>query len=206
MTRDGFDAWLAAPLPGLDIVENPSAMYTGWAVDGAAADWELTEIAGHPKAVAGIRADRGRTPLERLAARAARGFTLVRHRADALEVYLYDYHADGYGTQTDLLMLAGAGRFAAPDAEAAVMYWGGNVDPGLPVRGDDPLAVLLVGDARAPRARFVDRHPLDALVEELRPVETDFLAASVDHGDESYGWDAAEVLDPAVRARIPAES
>ncbi|MCX5166591.1 hypothetical protein [Streptomyces antibioticus] len=33
MSRDGFDEWLRTPLPGPDIIENPSAMYTGWAVD-----------------------------------------------------------------------------------------------------------------------------------------------------------------------------
>lgn len=63
MSRDGFDAWLRTPLPGLGIIENPSAMYAGWAVDGADPDWDMTALAAHyPQAVAGIRADRDKTP------------------------------------------------------------------------------------------------------------------------------------------------
>jgi hypothetical protein len=68
MPRDRFDAWLRTPLPRLDIIENPSAVYAGWADDGADPDWDLTGIAAHhPSAVAGIRADRARTPLHLLA-------------------------------------------------------------------------------------------------------------------------------------------
>lgn len=95
MSRDGFDEWLRTPLPGPDIIENPSAMYTGWAVDGAHPDWDLTETAAHyPQAAAGIRADRTKSPLQLLAPRAAQGFNLVRHRDEALEVYLYAYHGE----------------------------------------------------------------------------------------------------------------
>ncbi|WP_405644400.1 hypothetical protein [Streptomyces uncialis] len=173
MSRDGFDAWLRTPLPGLGIIENPSAMYTGWAADGADPDWDMTALAAHyPQAVAGIRADRDKTPQQLLAARAARGDDLLRHRDEALEVYLYDYHGEETRTRTDLLMLAGAGRFAHPGTEAPVMYWGGDIDPGLPMPGEVPLAVLLVTSTRA---RFVDTYPLDALIADLTPVEADFL-------------------------------
>lgn len=56
MSRDGFDAWLRTPLPDLGIIEDPAAMYTGWALDSTEPDWELTGLADHPQAVAGIRA------------------------------------------------------------------------------------------------------------------------------------------------------
>ncbi|MFF5232853.1 hypothetical protein [Dactylosporangium sp. NPDC000521] len=200
MSRAGFDGWLAAPLPGLDVIANPAAMWTGWAIDGADADWDLTALAGSPAAVAGIRAARARTPLELLAARAAGGFTLARHRDGALEIYLYDYHADPYSTQTDLLMLAGAGRFA--DAGAPVMHWGGDVYPDLPLGGDRPLAVLLVD---RDGARFTDHYPVGALIESLRPVEAAFLAASPADGEDA-GWDPTGVLDPAIRAHVPTDS
>ncbi|WP_432988367.1 hypothetical protein [Dactylosporangium sp. CA-233914] len=197
MSRAGFDSWLTTPLPGLDVIENPRDMWRGWALDGQDADWEFAAIADSPAAVAGFREDRRRTPVELLAARAATGFTLARHREQALEIYLYDYHADVYNTQTELLMLAGAGRFA--DAEGAVMYWGGNVYPDLPIDGDEPLAVLLAG---ADGARFAGRYPVDRLIEQLRPVEAAFLGAVVDSGDENIGWDDSEMLDPAVRAQL----
>ncbi|MEH0626140.1 hypothetical protein [Streptomyces stelliscabiei] len=98
MARDGFEEWLRTPLPGLGIIENPSAMYTGWAADGAETDWDLTEVAVHyPAAPAAIRADRKKTPSQLLAPRAAQGLTLLRHRDDALEAYLYDYHGEETG-------------------------------------------------------------------------------------------------------------
>ncbi|MEV4134990.1 hypothetical protein AB0J72_22790 [Dactylosporangium sp. NPDC049742] len=196
MSRAGFDDWLVAPLPGLDVIANPAAMWTGWAIDGAGTDWDLADLAGYPAAVAGIRAARARTPLELLAARAAGGFTLARHRDDALEIYLYDYHGDVYSTQTDLLMLAGAGRFA--DAGAPVLHWGGDVYPDLPLGGDQPLAVLLVD---RDGARFTDRHPVGALIESLRPVEAAFLAAAPVDGEDA-GWDPTDVLDPAIRDHV----
>ncbi|MEV4510329.1 hypothetical protein AB0K00_15345 [Dactylosporangium sp. NPDC049525] len=198
MSRAGFDAWLAAPLPGLDVIDNPAAMWTGWADDAGDPDWDLAEIAGYPAAVAAIRDARAGTPLRLLAARAAGGVTLARHHDGALEVYLYDYHADVYGTQTSLLMLAGAGRFAETDEATPVMYWGGNVYPDLPLGGDGPLAVLLVDRAGA---RFVDRYPLDALIGRLRPVEAVFVAAGEAAGGEG-DWDAATLLDPALRNHV----
>jgi hypothetical protein len=204
MSRDGFDEWLRTPLPLLDIIENPSTMYSGWASHGVDPDWDLTAFADYPAALAEIRADRGKTPLQLLAARAAQKFTLVRHHGHALEVYLYDYHSAAYSTQTELLMLAGAGRFAHGDTEAPVMYWGGDVHPGLPM-GGPPLAVMMVSTARS---WFVANYPIDTLIADLRSVETDFLAAAVDQGDENVGWDSSEVLDPAVRAHVlaaPAE-
>jgi hypothetical protein len=174
MSRAGFDEWWDTPLPELDVIENPSAMYAGWACDGDAPDWDLTGTAVHyPAALAEIRADRAKTPRQLLASRAAdRGAVLLRHRDEALEVYLYDYYGEETGTHTALLMLAGAGRFAHAGVAAPVMYWGGDVYPDLPLHGDRPLAVLLV---TATRCRFVGSHPLDALVAALRPVERDFL-------------------------------
>ncbi|MBO7936760.1 hypothetical protein JTP77_012580 [Streptomyces sp. S9] len=197
MSRNGFDEWLRTPLPGLDIIENPSAMYRGWAVDGAHPDWDLTETAAHyPRAAAGIRADRTKSPLHLLAPRATQGFNLLRYREEALEVYLYDYHGEETSTQTDLLMLAGAGRFAQPGTEAPVLYWGGDIYPGLPLPGDAPLAVMLVTDTRA---RFVDTYPLDALITELTPIEADFLAATDYGDDEAPAQPSLDLLDAALR-------
>ncbi|MFJ6661261.1 hypothetical protein ACIQNG_33685 [Streptomyces sp. NPDC091377] len=203
MSRDGFDEWLHTPLPGLDIIENPSAMYVGWAIDGAAPDWDLAETAAHyPQAVAGIRAERDKTPLQLLAPRAAQGFSLLRHRNEVLEVYLYDYHGEETSTQTDLLMLAGAGRFAHPGTEAPVMYWGGDVYPGLPMPGDEPLAIMLVTHTRA---RFVDTYPLDTLIANLTPIETDFLTANTYGEDEAPAHASHDLLDPALRAHPVAD-
>ncbi|MES5824734.1 hypothetical protein [Streptomyces sp. RG80] len=205
MSCDGFDEWLHTPLPGLDIIENPSAMYAGWAIDGAAAaNWDLTETAAHyPQAVAAIRADRDKTPLHLFAARAAQGFSLLRHRDEALEAYLYDYHGEETSTQTDLLMLAGAGRFAHPGAEAPVMYWGGDIHPGLPMPGDEPRAIMLVTRTRA---RFVDTYPLDTLIANLTPIETDFITAT-DYGeDEPPAQPSPGLLDPAFHAYLSAVS
>ncbi|WP_327343450.1 hypothetical protein [Streptomyces europaeiscabiei] len=198
MSRDGFDEWLRTPLPDLDVIENPSAMYAGWVNDGADPDWDLTELTvHHPSAVTGIRADRDKSPLQLLAPRAAQGFTLLRHCGEALEVYLYDYHGEETSTLTALLMLAGAGRFAHADTETPVMYWGGDLYPDLPVNGDQPLAVMLV---TATRARFVDTYPLDTLIADLRPVEADFLAATAYGDDENPGQDPPGLLDSALRA------
>ena len=197
MSRGGFDAWLTTPLPGLDVIANPAAMWTGWVEDAEDPDWDLTAIAGYPAAVAGIRDARAGTPLRLLAARAAQGVTVARHHDGALEVYLYDYHGEGYTTQTELLMLAGAGRFA--DAAAPVMYWGGDIYPDLPLGGDQPLAVLLVARASA---RFVDRYPVGALIAALRPAEAAFLAASETAGDAAGDWDSSQALDPVVREHI----
>lgn len=194
MSRAGFDAWLRTPLPGPDVIADPAAMWTGWAADGAGTDWDLAGLAGYPAAVAGIREARAGTPLQRLAERTAQGVNVARHHDGALEVYLYDYHGDTYGTQTDLLMLAGAGRFA--EEEAAVLHWGGDVYPDLPLGGDLPLAVLLVGPGGA---RFVDRFPVDALIARLRPLEAAFLAAVEASGGADGTWDAEGLLDAAVR-------
>ncbi|MFF6971435.1 MULTISPECIES: hypothetical protein [Streptomyces] len=196
MARDGFDEWLSTPLPGLDLIENPSAMYAGWAADGTDPDWDLTGIAAHyPQAVAGIRADREKTPRQLLAPRGVDGGDLLRHRDGALEVYLYDYHGEPTSTQTQLLMLAGAGRFAHSGTEEPVMYWGGDIDPGLPMPGHKPLAVLLVTGTRA---RFVDTYPLDELCAELAPVEADFLTLTGYGVPDRPVGDSAVLFDPAV--------
>ncbi|GAB3831447.1 hypothetical protein ACFPIJ_29875 [Dactylosporangium cerinum] len=99
MSRAGFEAWLNAPLPGLDVIENPAAMWTG------------------------------------------------------------------------------------------------DVYPDLPLGGDQPLAVLLVDRAGA---RFVDRYPVGALIERLRPVEAAFLAAGEAAGGEG-DWNAEGLVDPLIR-------
>ncbi|GAA3220629.1 hypothetical protein GCM10010532_050420 [Dactylosporangium siamense] len=195
MSRTGFEAWLDAPLPGLDIIENPAAMWTGWVDDAGDPDWDLADLAGYPAAVTAIREARGSTPRRLLAARAAGGSTVARHHDGALELYLYDYHADTYGTQTSLLMLAGAGRHAEAGAATPVLHWGGDVYPDLPLGGDQPLAVLLVDRAGA---RFVDRYPVDALIERLRPVEAVFLAAGEAAGGEG-DWAAEGLVDPLIR-------
>ncbi|MEU7826331.1 hypothetical protein [Catellatospora sp. NPDC049133] len=198
MSRDGFDTWLSTPPPDLGVIANPDEMWRNWAAADATPDWDLTEIAGSPAAAATYRANRTRTPLDLLAARAAGGYTLARHHEGALEIYLYDYHADHYAAQTDLLMLAGAGRFADGDAEVPVLYWGGDVHPGLPFDDGSVLSVLLVGGTQA---RFSAAYPFAALVEGLRTVEVAFLGAVVDPDGDDPGWDSSGVLDPAIAVR-----
>ncbi|MBV1852606.1 hypothetical protein [Catellatospora tritici] len=193
MSRAGFEAWLDASPPGLDVIENPDAMWTGWAGDGGAADWELTAFADSPHVVAALRADRRKSPRQLLADRVKAGGCVVRHRDGALELYLYDYHADPYRTRAELLMLAGAGRFADP-GEHPVLHWGGNVYPDLPLAGDPPLAVLLVTPTGA---RFVGRYPIEALSATLRPVEAAFLARY--EGDGTAEPDLSDAVDPALR-------
>ncbi|XVV10362.1 hypothetical protein ACQP2X_36770 [Actinoplanes sp. CA-131856] len=166
MPAESYERWLDTPLPSLDIIENPAAFET---------DWELTAIAGSPAAVAHYRAARASTPRRLLEAR--EGLDIVRYRDGAVEIYLYDYHGDTYRTQTDLLMLAGAGRFLAEDT--AVLHWGGDVHPGLPLDVQSPLAVLLTGPGGA---RFVTRYPIDDLIGALTPLESDFLAAAEQAG------------------------
>ncbi|WP_086785914.1 hypothetical protein [Streptomyces caniscabiei] len=110
-------------------------------------------------------------------------------------MYLYDHHGEASDTRTTLLMLAGAGRFAHPGTETPVLYRGGDVHPGLPMPGDEPLAVLLVGDTRA---RFVDTCPLDTLITALTPVESDFLTATAEENPAQDSLDL--LLEPALRA------
>ncbi|WP_238011120.1 hypothetical protein KZZ52_22520 [Dactylosporangium sp. AC04546] len=181
MTRAAFDEWLTTPLPGLDAIANPAEMWTGWFLDGEVPDWE-------PEAPA-YRAERASTPQRVLAQRASGGYTVARHRDGMLECYLYEYHRDVWQTQTELLMFAGAGRFA--DAEAPVMHWGGEVYPDLPLGSDVPLSVLLAGPSGA---RFVASYPLDELLATLRPVEAAFLGAT----DEEGAWYPDGTIDPAV--------
>ncbi|GGM55906.1 hypothetical protein GCM10007977_066970 [Dactylosporangium sucinum] len=181
MTRAAFDEWLTTPLPGLDAIANPAQMWTGWLLDGETPDWE----ADYPS----YQEERRSTPMRLLAGRAARGYTVARHHDGMLECYLYEYRLDVHQTQTELLMLAGAGRFA--DAEAPVMHWGGEVYPDLPIGGDLPLAVLLTGPSGA---RFVSSYPVDELIASLRPVEAAFLGAT----DEEGGWYPDGTVDPAL--------
>ncbi|XVU23159.1 hypothetical protein ACQPZJ_38750 [Actinoplanes sp. CA-054009] len=155
-----YETWLDTPLPTLDVIENREAFET---------DWNLTAIAASPAAVTHYRQARESTPRRLLEART--GLDIARHREGAVEIYLYDYHGDPYGTQTNLLMLAGAGRFLT--AGTPILHWGGDVDPGLPLPGHPPLAVLLAGPAGA---RFVPHYPLTDLIASLTPLETDFLA------------------------------
>ncbi|MFJ9249115.1 hypothetical protein [Streptomyces sp. NPDC101776] len=71
-----------------------------------------------------------------------------------------------------------------------VTYWGGDIHPGLPMPGDEPLAVLLVTSTRA---RFVDTYPLDALIANLMPVEADFLTATGFGEDEAPAQPSADL-------------
>ncbi|MFI5914273.1 hypothetical protein [Dactylosporangium sp. NPDC051541] len=166
MPRAGFEAWLDTPVPALDAIAGRDAVWAEW-----------TPVEG--------------TPRERLTARAALGWTLARHVDGVLELYLYDYHHAPDVTQAELLLLAAAGRRAT--AGSAVMYWGGNVYPDLPLGGDEPIAVLLVGPDGA---RFTDRYRLAELLEQLRPAESAFLAAL---GPDGESWDADGLIDAALQ-------
>ncbi|MET7425005.1 hypothetical protein [Dactylosporangium sp. NPDC005555] len=75
--------------------------------------------------------------------------------------------------------------------------WLGTPPPGLDVIGN-PADMWTGWDNDGDGARFTARHPVDALIEELRPVEAAFLAAAQFETDD--GWDPTDVLDPAIRA------
>ncbi|MER7277142.1 hypothetical protein ABT369_22120 [Dactylosporangium sp. NPDC000244] len=170
MSREAFEAWLDEPAPGVEAIANPGAVWDEWTPAYAS-----------------------ETARERLAIRGAAGFALARHRDGVLELYLYDYYYSPGVAQSELLLLAAAGRRA--EAESAVMFWGGNVYPDLPLGGDEPIAVLLTGPDGA---RFTDRYRLSALLEHLRPVETAFLAAA-GAGDEDATWNPDGMVDPALQ-------
>lgn len=46
MSRDGFHEWLRTPLPGLDIIDNPAAMWTGWDPSGVLGPAVRKHVAG----------------------------------------------------------------------------------------------------------------------------------------------------------------
>ncbi|WAU78508.1 hypothetical protein O1Q96_01380 (plasmid) [Streptomyces sp. Qhu-G9] len=90
------------------------------------------------------------------------------------------------------------GRFVRPGTEAPVLYWGGDIHPGLPMPGDEPHAVML---ATPTGARFVDTYPLATLIAAPTPIETDFLAATAPGDDGNPALDAPDLLDPAQLAQ-----
>ncbi|WP_217185327.1 hypothetical protein [Streptomyces sp. AC495_CC817] len=58
---------------------------------------------------------------------------------------------------------------------------------------------MLVGNSRA---RFFAAHPLDTLIEQLAPLEADFLAATEEGNPTEASLDL--LIDPALRAHRPA--
>ncbi|MGW0662143.1 hypothetical protein [Streptodolium elevatio] len=181
MTREGFEAWLDAPVPGVEVVANPGEMFTGWFWDGSSsADrWD--------------RLDADTTAREFFAecveeSCAGRSTTVVLlHREGALEAYLFEVGYDEYTMHTAMLLLAGAGRFRSEPGDDYVLFWAETSGALLKPSSDAWLAVLSVGQEGA---RFVGRVDLAETVAALKPAEERFYALIERMAEDEEEWDA----------------
>ncbi|MET7426592.1 hypothetical protein [Dactylosporangium sp. NPDC005555] len=168
MPGKAFDEWLDTPVPDATIIENPSAMFTGW--------WWSDRTPDGPFSAPGA------TPRSLVAALDSVGITVLRHHDGALEAYLWTPGQSGFWeapARQLLLMLAGAAAFKDGDTEDHVLFWE-DAAGALPFRNEDALiALLTVGRGYA---RFTGRRPLADLLTALEPAEAAFaeLAESYD--------------------------
>ncbi|WTW98147.1 hypothetical protein OG216_34560 [Streptomycetaceae bacterium NBC_01309] len=192
MTREGFEAWLDAPVSGVEVIENPGEMFTGWFWDGtdSADRWD--------------RVEEDTTAREFFAecveeACAGRPTTVVLgYREGALEAYLFDAGYDESSVHTALLLFAAAGRFRSEPGEDRVLFWAETNGALLKPSSDGWLAVLSVG---RDGARFVGRVDLAETVAGLRAVEDRFYALIERMAEAEEGWDGEGVF----RTEVPRE-
>ena len=208
MSREGFEAWLSTPAPGLSRIANPGDMFDGWFWNGERADREWVSVDG------------GITPreffTERIEAdcsgKSQQGCILL-YRDGAVEAYLYHFGYRERSVHTALLMFAAAGEFKSEDAEDTVLFWaetGGNLRD---ADDDGWLAVLSVGKNEA---RFVSERDLTDTVAALRPVESLFfdIIERLGEEEESWDWESGRhfhtdtprdpaFVDPAVLEEVP---
>ncbi|MET9083039.1 hypothetical protein ABZX77_14275 [Streptomyces sp. NPDC004237] len=181
MSREGFEAWLSTPTPGLSRIANPADMFDGWFWNGSRADQKWGGMDG------------GITPREFFSAaidgtcsdESGDGCILL-HRDGAMEAYLYHFGYRERSVHTALLMFAAAGEFKSEAAEDTVLFWaetGGNL---WDADDDGWLAVLSVGKSEA---RFVSERDLTDTVAGLRPVESRFFDMIERLGEEEESWD-----------------
>ncbi|MFD5625528.1 hypothetical protein [Streptomyces sp. NPDC127072] len=166
MTRDGFEAWLGAPIPDASRIVNSADMFDGWFWDGRRADAEWDSVGAEM------------TPRDLFSERVEDScsgepsFGVLLHRDGALEAYLFHLGYDKWSVHTAMLALAAAGEFKSEPAEDTVLFWaetGANL-----WAADDTgwLAVLSIGKSEA---RFVDARDLTDVVADLKPVESRFF-------------------------------
>ncbi|WP_433053472.1 hypothetical protein [Dactylosporangium sp. CS-033363] len=189
MSRESFEQWLDAPLPGEPAIANPAAMFTGWYWDGqdAPGNWSA---AARGRTVRGWLADRVE------AACTGPSGTVLRHRDGALEVYLFDLGYWAPGVQAALLALAAA----RPSAESLVLFWSETSGSLWKPDGDGWLSALSVDESGA---RFVAGRDLTATVAGLRPVEAEFFAMAERIAEDEERWDPR--TQPEFRTEIPME-
>ena len=151
MEREDFEAWLAAPAPGLAAIANLGEMFTGWFWDGKPndlKDWERHAGGTTPRQFFARR-------VERSCAYEAPLMSVLRYRDRALEAYFIQ---QGYNTDqvhTGLLLLAGAAAYKTDSSDDLVLFWAEA--GGLLLDADDKgwLSVMAVS---ADGARFVQRN------------------------------------------------
>ncbi|MEU7528204.1 hypothetical protein AB0A74_20920 [Saccharothrix sp. NPDC042600] len=199
MSREGFERWLDTPVPGLDVIANPEAMFDGWLWHGDRRDdWSTPELT--PRAFLADRVEQ--------ACQGKPAVTVLLHRDGALEAYLFDMGYRRPVVDAALLMFAGAGAVKSDPAEDTVLFWaetGGNL---FDADDDGWLAVLSVG---RDGARFVADRDLTDVVAGLRPAEDAFFDLVAVLAEEEEDWDSDEPyrtgtprdpahVDPAVLA------
>ena len=182
MSREGFEAWLSTPTPGVSRIANPADMFDGWLWNGKRADREWDS------------GDGGITPreffsegIEDTCSGESSDGCIVLHRDGALEAYLFHFGYKEWSVRTALLMFAAAGEFKSEAAEDTVLFWaetGGNL---WEADDDGWLAVLSVGKSGA---RFVSERDLTDTVAALRPVESRFFDMIERLSEEEEAWDS----------------
>ncbi|WP_131736958.1 hypothetical protein [Actinomadura roseirufa] len=204
MSRENFERWLAAPVPGRGAISNPEAMFDGWLWDGrrVEGEWDIAAEGGTPREFFADRVERSCTGDPAL--------TVLLYRDGALEAYLGDMGYDQWSMHMAMRIFASAGPFKSDPEEDAVLFWaetGGNLcAPDWPGR----LSVLLVGEDHA---RFTSALDLTGPVTALRPAEDAFFAMIGQTGKEEESWDwnsgspfrceaprAPSFIDPSVLA------
>lgn len=185
MSRDGFEAWLSAPVSDLGVIVNPADMFDGWLWNCRRADTEWNSV--------GIKM----TPREFFAERVedscegGGAADVLLYRDGALEAYLLHLGYREWSVHTAMLMFAAAGEFKSGSAEDTVLFWAETGANLWPADADGWLAVLSVGRHGA---RFVDAMDLTDAVAGLRPVENRFfeLVERLAEEEESWDWDSGQ--------------
>lgn len=202
MSREGFETWLDAAVPGVGAIENPEEMYSGWYWNGqeGPGTWSRAEAIGTPREYVARRVER--TCLN------GPEITILRYRDDALEAYFFNH---GYGTcEHALLALAATSAVKSDDGEDLVLYWAETAGKLLAAKSRGWLAVLAVGKRRA---RFVGKRSLTDAVAGLKPAEESYfdLIDAIIADTDAWDWKSRKkfrseaprrpsYVDPAVLA------
>ncbi|MFF3378059.1 hypothetical protein ACFYXF_34550 [Streptomyces sp. NPDC002680] len=185
MSREGFEAWLGTPVPGLGRIANPADMFDGWLWNGRRADteWNSVDAETTPREYFAERVD------DACSAKSSDGVLL--YRDGALEAYLFHLGYDEWSVHTALLVFAAAGEFKSEPGDDTVLFWAETGANLWPADADGWLAVLSVGRSEA---RFVDARDLTDVVAGLRPVESRFfeMVERLAEEEESWDWDSGE--------------